>query len=485
MAGFSPSSRTFFSRLQYMLWNRKWYTSIEDSSISRPARFSLVILKQLCLCVLVTISLTLVFLQGYRALIKYLAQPLPSVFVPNGAWQLNDVSMETIDKIIQEISAQTPEELPPMLTGMFHSSYPMFYVSDVNHPIRDSLMQFGFNSVGNLTKAKYLTDAKSSDSNIAQHWTIPIGQLQKKYDELETNKEEYIFFQNYMAVLTKAYESGVNIATIFYDSVSPASSVFWDADYDEYVRALQDQDSEWEMVVTAYHYPDREKFEYYYNRWRDGLPHTRAIPINTDFKNAFASIWNRRGIEKFLSRYLVNGKDIRTLKFSDLDPNTMMFDCSRKPREVRGCRIDQMIAYVFQASEQNQKPTGWLLQPPLFSYRPIPEETVYTGWKHLNDPGMLEIQQAIADTFKWNAENAEVFEGLHAFLLLTDVQQKEIFEDAKKKYRKFLQEQAELKSQNPDKVKLTAEVKHIDAASLLAWRLQSFMPRASWVPTEY
>eukprot|EP01055_Gregarina_sp_Pseudo9_P002466 Gregarina_sp_Pseudo_9__2465@NODE_274_length_3319_cov_11_965549_g257_i0_p1_GENE_NODE_274_length_3319_cov_11_965549_g257_i0NODE_274_length_3319_cov_11_965549_g257_i0_p1_ORF_typecomplete_len470_score164_49DUF3464/PF11947_8/0_64DUF3464/PF11947_8/2_9e03_NODE_274_length_3319_cov_11_965549_g257_i017563165 len=449
----------------------------DDSTAWRPALVARVMLKRVCVLVLIALGVALLAVQTFDVTMTRLAQPVD--WIPQDFWQLDDDDARVVDTLVREAAALPFDELPPMITGMFRTASPMFYVGDTAHPVRDALMQLGFAPAGSLHRVDYLSDSLL-EFELAER--LGVEGLQQHWEQLRTSKAEFLDFQNYLAALLAAWRSQAPVATVFSTDVSPAVSVFWDADYDQYITAVEDhaarvsvsRSSDWDVIVTSYHYDTRENFRTYYEAWRAGLPRTRAVPVNADFRGARAGIWRRRGLERMLRAFLAPGLALETLP-EDLAANhSLIFDCARKPAELPGCAVSTLIHHVFGTPGDAAHPnTAWLLQPPLFGYRPLPEDTVTTGWKHHHEPGMHELQQAVADTFKWNAENCEVFEGLHAFLLLDETQQATIYRDAQQRYAQFLDT---LPSGSPEPEK--------DEAALLAWRLQSFMPQADWIPKE-
>lgn len=485
-------------------------TALDKASVGyycRSAMWSVsrAILSKVGLITLSTLAISMSALLAFDILFEHWSTPEDVGALrthDDDGWLIDGTDISKSAKEFMESISNSPrDDFPPLVTGMYHSDIPMYYVGDAQHPLRDALMELGFSPVGNLTRVQYLSSTESAEE-VARRLGFKGGvdALKKYMNDLGTNLTELIFFQNYLTTLSVAAASQAPIVTVFYNDISPAVSVFWDADYDQYVNVIQDyqaastgiaseedrnRDSpaessknfDWDVVITSYNYPDRKVFERYYNTWRDNLPRSRAIPLNLDYRDPLASIWTRKGIDKILNIFSTGEKLPQNFNAFLNETDHMLFDCAKRPAEIKSCSIPAILTEVFKPKDGKiENNSAWLLQPPIFAKRPIPEDTLVTGWKTGKDPEFVSLQQSVADTFKWVVENCEVFEGLHAYMLMTEDEQQAIYEEAKNRYTSFV-EKGEIPG---DKAQLMKKLD--DVPYMLAWRLQSFFPRALWIP---
>eukprot|EP01053_Blabericola_migrator_P000806 Blabericola_migrator_1__805@NODE_11_length_24785_cov_110_100736_g8_i0_p8_GENE_NODE_11_length_24785_cov_110_100736_g8_i0NODE_11_length_24785_cov_110_100736_g8_i0_p8_ORF_typecomplete_len441_score69_61Glyco_transf_25/PF01755_17/0_15_NODE_11_length_24785_cov_110_100736_g8_i02140322725 len=400
---------------------------------------------------LTLVAFSYVVVQG---VVTYMAAPTFPIEGSGIFWLDHSTKVKSLNKIVAQFKAgETESKLPPMITGMFKTEYPMFFVADEAFKIKQGLMEFGFDGCGVLEAVSYLS-VSDSEEKIAT--TVRTSKEELKRILQNTTKRQYVEYMNYLAALKAAYDTGAAVATVMYDDVSPAVSVYWDADYDEYVKLAQRTLPNWLTIVTAYHYP-ADTFTKKLDTWKDDIVHSRLIPVNADFVNVSAAIWSQKGLATVLGEHKIHldHKGFGSMPSTCAEPS---------------CRFDKLLK-----SYQELSVGSYLIQPPLFGYRPFPEGV----HKTLKDPQMKELHQAIVDTFRWSMENSEVYDNLHAYVSLPPATQELVYDQALAIYKHHLQ------YQNMTEAEIEADIKTRNAPFLLAYRLQSFVPRhVWWVPVE-
>lgn len=156
------------------------------------------------------------------------------------------------------------KEPPPIVTGLFHTGIPMFFLSN-EESLEYKMMTIGFGSVGNLTAISPVNGSRLDN----------FVHLMRSADQYANLSDEAVLLLD--------------------DRLSAASSVYWQLSLENIVEKISERSKDWDVVNLGYYFSDHNDFVSVHGKWIRDLVADDSLfsKPNIPFEGFLASLWRR------------------------------------------------------------------------------------------------------------------------------------------------------------------------------------------------